>query len=54
MPDQKQEGMTFVNEQETSSNNPPWHAPVLNVYSAEDAEMNFTPTKHNDSSGYWS
>jgi hypothetical protein len=35
---QNQQDTTFVNEQEAPSNNPQWHAPVLNVYSAEDAE----------------
>jgi hypothetical protein len=46
---QKQQDSTFVDEQETPSGNPQWHAPVLNVYNAEDAETHVTGT-HLDAS----
>lgn len=50
---QKQQDTTFVNEQETSSGNPQWHAPVLNVYNAEDAEA-LQSGGHFDADAYFS
>jgi hypothetical protein len=50
---QKQQDTTFVDERETSSGNPQWHEPVLNVYNAEDAEMKPSGGRF-DASAYFS
>ena len=47
MPIQKQEDKALDAEQEAASSNLNWHAPMLTVYNAEDAEANLTGT-HSD------
>jgi Neuraminidase (sialidase) len=49
---QKQDDTIFASEPETSSNNPQWHAPVLNVYNAEDAEYQLHGGHMDASSAY--
>jgi hypothetical protein len=50
---QKQQDDLFNTEQEAPCNNPQWHAPVLNVYNAEDAETQLTG-HHIDASSFLS
>jgi hypothetical protein len=50
---QKQQEAMLASEQEAPSGNPQWHAPVLNVYNAEDAEFNLTG-HHGDASSFFS
>ncbi len=50
---QKQQETMLASEQETSSNDAQWHAPVLNVYNAEDAEAHPSGTP-GDSSIFFS
>jgi hypothetical protein len=40
---QKQQETMLASEQEAPSSSPQWHAPVLNIYNAEDAEHGHNP-----------
>jgi hypothetical protein len=50
---QRQEETMFASEPEAPSSNPQWHAPVLNIYNAEDAETSIH-FGHADSSLFYS